>query len=245
MRFSVMTLNLWGHDRWPERREAVVGLLRVRRPDVLALQEVRPDTIELVADTLPHHQHVVDGFVGWEREGNLFWDARRFELEGYGAEPIGQLEEDRRLFWVRLRPREEGAEPVVVANVHYSYPDHPDEWAGRRNPRLGQAERSVAVLQGLAGRGPCLIMGDMNDYRHPLRILVEGGFEHSRAALALPPVPTHPAFPTARDTPQVIDWQLHRGPIRPIATEVIEYFHGDLAPSDHRPLLTVYATDDP
>jgi endonuclease/exonuclease/phosphatase family metal-dependent hydrolase len=240
MRFSVMTFNLWGHDRWPERKEAVTGLLEVRRPDVLVLQEVRPDTIELAEATVPHRRRVDDDFAGWREESNILWDERLFTHLEHGAEPIGHLEEHRRLFWVRLRPPD-GSPPVVVADVHLSYPDHPEEWAGRGNPRVEQARRTVAALDEIADDGPCLLMGDMNDYRHPLRIFVEGGFEHSRGALGLPPVPTHPAYPTARDTPQVIDWQLHRGPIRPIATEVIEYFHGDIAPSDHRPLLTVYS----
>lgn len=240
MRCSVMTFNLWGHDRWPERKDAVVGLLEVRRPDVLALQEVRPDTIELVAATLPHHDRIEDDLVGWHQESNIFWDGRMFSHLEHGAEPIGQIEEDRRLFWARLRPSD-GSPDVVVADVHLSYPDNPEEWEGRRNPRVEQAQRTVAALDAIAGDEPCLLMGDMNDYRHPLRIFVEGGFEHSRGALELPLVPTHPAYPTARDTTQVIDWQLHRGPIRPLATEVIEYFHGDIAPSDHRPLLTVYS----
>ncbi len=239
-----MTFNLWGHDRWPERRDAVVGLLTRRRPDVLALQEVRPDTLELTIDTLPHHDRVTDEFAGWEQESNLLWDRRLFTHESHGAEPIGQLEELRRLFWVRLRPVAGDAAPVVLASVHYSYPDYPDERAGKANPRIEQARRTVAAVDEVAGGDPCVLMGDLNDYRHPLRILVEGGFEHAPGALGVTLKPTHPAFPTAWDTPQVIDWQLHRGGLRPLCTEVVDFFSGDLAPSDHKPLVTVYALDE-
>lgn len=244
MRFSAMTFNLWAHDRWPERHDAVVGLLRGRRPDVLALQEVRSDTLELVTGTLPEHDRIHDDFPGWEQESNVLWDRRLFAWEAHGAEPIGQLEELRRLFWVRLRPVAGQSPDLVVACAHYSYPDNPEESAGRVNVRVGQAHETVRALDRVAGDAPCLLMGDLNDYRHPLRILVEGGFQHAPGALGVTLKPTHPAFPTAWDTPQVIDWQLHRGALRPMCTEVVDYFVGDLAPSDHKPLVTVYALDE-
>jgi hypothetical protein len=61
--------------------------------------------------------------------------------------------------------------------------------------------------------------------------------------------PTHPAAPTARpapnwrsthDTPVVIDWQFHRGAVEPVVSEVVDYFHDELAPSDHKPIITAY-----
>lgn len=236
---------MWGHDRWPDRHDAVVGLLRSRRPDILALQEVRRDTLQLVTDTLQEHERVHSDFAGWEQEGNISWNRLLFAYEAHGAEPVGQFEELRRLFWVRLRPVGLQTSPLVVGCVHYSYPDYPDESLGRANPRVDQAKQTVDALDRVAGGGPCLLMGDLNDYRHPLRILVEGGFQHAAGALAVTLKPTHPAFPTAWDTPQVIDWQLHRGPLRPLCTEVVDHFTGDLAPSDHKPLVTVYALDEP
>jgi hypothetical protein len=245
-RFAAMTLNLWAHDRWPERQDAVTGLLTRRGPDVLALQEVRPDTLATVRAALPEDDAVEDDHPGWRREGNLLWDRRLFACEEHGAEPLSNLSDYdhlRRVFWVRLRPLAVGAVPVVVASAHYSYPDSPGEAAGRFNPRIAQAQETVAALDRVAGDGPCLFMGDLNDYRHPLRILVEGGFQHAAGALGVTLKPTHPAFPTAWDTPHVIDWQLHRGPVRPLATEVVDFFAGDFAPSDHKPLVTVYALD--
>lgn len=36
---------------------------------------------------------------------------------------------------------------------------------------------------------------------------------------------------------------VHRGPVRPLATEEVDFFAGDMAPSDHKPVVTTYAFD--
>lgn len=40
-----------------------------------------------------------------------------------------------------------------------------------------------------------------------------------------------------------VDFQFHRGPVRPLATEVVDFFAGDIAPSDHKLVVTTYAFD--
>jgi hypothetical protein len=44
--------------------------------------------------------------------------------------------------------------------------------------------------------------------------------------------------------PSTIDWQFHRGSLRPLMTEVIDRPWRGVAPSDHRPLHTLHALLD-
>jgi endonuclease/exonuclease/phosphatase (EEP) superfamily protein YafD len=37
-----------------------------------------------------------------------------------------------------------------------------------------------------------------------------------------------------------IDWMFHRGPIWPMLAEVVDFFEGDIAPSDHKPIIATY-----
>jgi len=52
-------------------------------------------------------------------------------------------------------------------------------------------------------------------------------------------VPTWPEV----TAPWVIDFQFHRGPVRALTTEVVDFFAGGLAPSDHKPVVTTYGLD--
>jgi hypothetical protein len=45
--------------------------------------------------------------------------------------------------------------------------------------------------------------------------------------------------------PRTHDWMLHRGPIRPLLTAVIDAYVGDLPGSDHKPVATTYRIDAP
>lgn len=246
----VMTLNLWADYRWPLRQQALRRLLELRAPDVLAVQELTPATAAVIDDCLPEHDRVREDVPGWEPVGNLWWDRRLLSSIAHGAEPIGGDDPRRQLFWVRLRPHGSARE-VIVATAHFVWSGNAEELRDSHNPRLEQTRRCIALLEELAGDGACLFMGDLNDAVHPVRILRTAGFQDSFTALGSLPVPTHPTVPTGREhdiwptfeTPMVLDWQFHRGPIRPRMTEAVELFAGEIAPSDHKPVVTLYALD--
>ncbi len=250
IQFVVMTYNLWAYDRWPERADSLRSFLKSNTPDILGVQELRPETQKLLDDVLIEHQRVDDAFPGWTHEGNIYWHSAMFELVGFGSEEIGILEELRRLFWVRLRCVLAPERTILVATAHYTQPGAPAEYEGGINPRHEQANRTVDALARLVQDDePVLFMGDLNDFFHPLRILREAGLRDCFAGLQQTPKPTHPAMPTARsnyplmpwDTPKVYDWLMHRGPIKPKTCAVVDYFYGDLAPSDHKPVVATYA----
>ena len=236
--FLACTYNLWGRERWEERRAPLKRFLEVNRPDILRLQELTPDACELIDSTLSAHRRVEDPVPGWTEEGNIYWNTEVFDLVEYGADDIGILEQDRRLFWVRLVTR--SGVSVLVATAHFSWlreAGASGEWV---TVRIAQAEAAVMALDE-AGRPdePLLFMGDFNDHLYPINVLRESGFEDSFQALGRAPVVTHPAFPTT-EPPTLLDWMMHRGPIRPTLTSVVDFWLDGTPPSDHKPILTTY-----
>ncbi|ADJ28871.1 endonuclease/exonuclease/phosphatase family protein [Nitrosococcus watsonii] len=240
-RFVVCTYNLWQDERWPERQEPLRQFITLHRPDILCVQELCPQSQSLLDQTLPTHQRVDDPFEGWKRESNIYWNESLFYLLEYGAENIGILEQWRRLFWVRLQPQITGGPPLLVATAHYTWPGNHQERNDRVNVRVAQALNTVKMLRRLATQSsPLLFMGDLNDHYLPLKVLQEGGLTDCFTALGRIPQITRPAYPTYVHTPQVVDWVLHWGPLQPMTSDVVDFFVGDVAPSDHKPLLATY-----
>jgi endonuclease/exonuclease/phosphatase family metal-dependent hydrolase len=241
--FLACTYNLWGAVDWGNRSASLERFLEVNQPDVLCIQESTQDACDLIAGALGSHATIVDPFPGWVEEGTIYWNAQLFDLVEYGMRDIGILEELRRLFWVRLRIR--GQRTIVVATAHFSWTGEREHLPEQGNVRIGQAETAVDALKGLVNEGePVLFMGDFNDYNHPIRVLREAGFVDSFAALGREVVITYPARPLESAPPQVLDWMMHRGPIRPTLTSVVDFYLDEVPPSDHKPILTSYVLLD-
>ncbi len=241
--FLACTYNLWGVTDWPRRQEPLRRFLQLHRPDILCAQELTPAICETISEALPVLHRVDDAFPGWVDEGNIFWNSDLFKLVEYGAEDIDIIEEERRLFWVRLA-RESG-ETLVVATAHFSWTGNPREMNENMNVRVGQAERAAEALDRLANElEPVLFMGDFNDYIHPLRVLRIAGFDDSFSAVSRQPNMTYPAFPMTNQPPELLDWMMHKGPIRPALTSAIDFHLRQVAPSDHKPVMTVYVLAD-
>lgn len=242
VRFTVMTYNIWASARWAEREQPLRRFLELHRPDILCLQELRPATRAVIDQVLAGHQRVEDPFEGWIREGNIYFNRELFSEAAHGAEDVGILEEARRLFWVRLACRFAAGRTLVVSTAHFTWTGHEIEKNGGPSPRYRQAQRTVGALNSVApDPQPLLFMGDLNDFEHPIRILREGGLRDCFGALGRDTRFTHPASPTAHGTPQSIDWIFHRGPLRPMTSEVVDFFLDDLSPSDHKPVLATYS----
>ena len=249
-RFTAMSVNLWNTQRWPTR-ETAMRMLLARRPDVLCVQELRPTLGSVIDAELPTHVRVVGGERGWTHESNIWWDARRFTLLGHGASPFGAVERDRRVFWARLQ-HEPSQREIVVATVHLTWLGGSEEVETGLNPRLEQTREVVRILDDVAADAPCLVMGDLNDAAVPTRVLHAAGFLDAWGALGVVPPPTFPAFPMSGSgtrrpphlPPSTIDWQFHRGGVQPLMTEVVDQPWRGVAPSDHRPLHTLYAFVD-
>lgn len=242
VRFTVCTYNIWTSTRWPERRQALQRFAQHTLPDILCLQELIADSRAALDEVLfATHQRVDDPFEGWTREGNLYWNTNLFEIVEHGAEQIGIWEEFRRMFWARLRVKDGSNRTILVATAHFTWSGNPIELETTNNVRVPQSRAAVEALNRLQQPDePQLFMGDLNDAGRPIAILREGGFTDCFNGMGRYSVATYPATPTANGPQQTIDWLMHRGALRPMSAGVIDFYDGDLAPSDHKPVLATY-----
>ncbi len=242
LRFTICTYNIWGEFRWPEREAALQSFFELNRPDIVCLQEYHPGPQQVLDRVLASHKRIEDAFEGWLMESNIYWNSSLFEMLEYGAEQIGHAETLRRLFWVRLR-QPDTEKNLLVATAHLTWPGHAVEKADGKNLRLMQAQNSVEVLNRISRENePTLFMGDFNEYYHPVRILQEAGFNDCFSALGRVLHPTWPVLPTSsyKGAADTLDWLVQRGPLRPMNAEVVDFFHEDFAPSDHKPIIATY-----
>jgi endonuclease/exonuclease/phosphatase family metal-dependent hydrolase len=245
-RLSFITYNLWLTERWPARAPALERFLRLFTPDVLCVQELQGPTQDFLDGVLREHGRVRDAFSGWTNESNIYWSGDIFEEVEHGAEEVGHLEPERRMFWARLRLRS-FQRTIFVATAHLTTARRGEEAETGLSPRVRQLKQIARELARRVRRGePAFFMGDMNDAWHPQRILKQAGFVSCFAALGMQSPATFQCYPTANVQPEehtvteAIDLIVANRHARAIAASVPECFAGDLAPSDHWPVQAIY-----
>jgi exonuclease III len=246
VRLSFVTYNLWNTVRWPLRAPALQHFVECFQPDIFCVQELRAETQTFLDQVMPKHTRVHDPFPGWTCEGNIYWQHDLLEAVTHGAEDIGILETERRLFWVRLRVKA-SARTLLVSTAHFTYPLHPQESDTGLSPRVEQTRRTITALQRLVqDTEPAFFMGDLNDPLHPTRLLHAAGYQSCFTALGLLCPPTFPCAPTAHmpagasGLTLTVDWIMANHHARVVAAQVPQCYHGDVGPSDHWPVLAVY-----
>lgn len=242
-RFVACTLNLWGDNRLAEREPALRAFLAGSAPDLLGVQELSPRLLAILDEALPEHARVRDDSQrGWSGESNLFWAANRFRSLGHGAEPFGALEQDRRVFWVRLASRSEADRTLLFATVHLTACIYEPEISTGLNPRPAQVAFAAAALRRIARpEEPIIFLGDFNEDELTFWRITQAGFSEVSAALGRSPQPTSPAIPLPGKMPAVDDWIYYLGPVRPMTLDVAHCAANGLPPSDHRPVLATFS----
>ena len=246
VRLSIVTYNLWGNERWPERAPALRRFCETYRPDIMGVQELTEDSRDLIDDALPHHARVHDDFPGWTTEGNLWWNTEIFELVDHGAEDVGfEVDQDRRLFWVRLRV-EDRPQTLWIGDVHLTAPDTREELDEGRSSRVREIKRVIEALRHLvADDEPAFLVGDFADALAPLAHLFGSGYSSCFAKLDQIPPPTMPSFGESLlaygfSSSFVFDWIVANERARPVAASSPHTYVNDLPPSDHWPVHAVY-----
>ena len=173
-----MTFNLRcdtprdGENQWPHRKEAVVDLIRRRRPDVAGLQEALPHQLAYLRENL--HEY---GFLGEGRNGggqgehtpvvyrrdrfrvvasHTFWLSETPDVPGSMSWETACT---RIATWAVLAPAGGGAEPagwpeILVVNTHL---DHRSQPARERGAAL-----VMRFIDETAGARPVIVTGDFN-----------------------------------------------------------------------------------
>lgn len=250
--FVAQTHNLWGDHHAIGREDAMRAMYERRAPDLLATQETRAWSRDLLDAVMPGHRRVHDDFPGWERQSNLWWNSELFSEVEHGAEDVGIHDQDARLFWVRLRVGG-GDRTILWTTAHLSYSGNAVEVETGVNQRTPQARRIVQELARL-GRldEPVFLASDTNAIATAIWVIGNAGYIDSFSALNRQAPPTHPVVPNPfRDTVgtpkspvasphKTIDYIFFRGPVRSRSAEVVEFFDKGISPSDHYPVASTF-----
>ena len=245
-RLSIITCNIWLTERWPARAPALERFLTLFVPDILCVQELQRPTQEFLDRVLDAYDRVHDPFPGWTNESNIYWNKALLEKTEHGAQEVGHVEPERRMFWARLQVKSL-RKALFIATAHLTSARHSDESETGMSPRVRQLKRIGDELTRLVREGePAFFMGDMNDAWHPQRILKQAGFVSCFAALGMQSPPTFQCYPTANVQPgeqtitEAIDLIVANKYARAIAASVPQCYAGDIAPSDHWPVQAIY-----
>ncbi|MDF1488858.1 endonuclease/exonuclease/phosphatase family protein [Tessaracoccus caeni] len=241
---TVMSANLWNiNEPLQERMRVFSAMVAELRPDVIAMQEVRPFPgsaarlqLELVDALADYHVHYSVGCT-WDGQAEGLAiatrepaaDVRTYRLPGGGTEP------DRVTQYVRV-PSGDGW--VGVLNAHLAYQADSDAL------RVAQAEfigDVVAELAELRPRDGFAVCGDLNatpDSAAVARLCERGGLDNPWLEISR----ERPSF--ASDNPYMGDWSdtdswldyiLTRG-VTPSALRLIDDWPAGPA-SDHHFLI--------
>lgn len=207
---DLMTLNLnyFGskHGAWELRCERLLEVLRMHRPDIVALQAVGAEAdgvagrsqAQQIAARLPEYRQVwfeeVQRSADDRRQGSAFIARSRLVPVGRHELPGGDDAEDanrRMLLHARVQ---NGAEPLEIVNAHFS-------WV----PTLNQSNVAAALTYLQTLPGAVVLLGDMNAPPDSagMRLLADAGWTDAWALLH----PHDPGFTFEADAPaQRIDY---------------------------------------
>jgi len=215
---TVMTYNIFhdGEDSrravaaWSDRREAVVGTIRSRAPDVVGLQEAEVWQVAWLVDQMPAYAAVArgpyedPGLVDAETvailylrerlelaESGHFWYSESPESPGsYGSSAYGGMSRPRMATWVRLVDRETpGRQGFYVYNTHFIAD------AQATDPGVARFKSAEMLVRRISDRAhpqaPFLVIGDLNTESEewPLRYLLGSRCESDDACPTPEPTP--------------------------------------------------------
>lgn len=153
----VATYNI-ASERWPERRELVLGAIRSFDPDVLGVQEASIDSLHYLCVNLPDYQTIVAANPGGELVP--IYVRRSIEISDVGFLWYSSTPDVASDDWP-VPPGQDHAGPRMIAKVRLANGET------ILNTHIGgdQIEPSLAMLSAQAEsiEGPKIVIGDFND----------------------------------------------------------------------------------
>jgi endonuclease/exonuclease/phosphatase family metal-dependent hydrolase len=191
---------------------------------------------------LAAHGYIKDELPGWTCESNIFWHKDYFTELAHGLEELEMPEQNRGLFWVRLKLKG-SSKTIFIATAHFTWQGYSEEIETGLTLRNRQARQTIEYLQKLVNHDePAFFMGDLNDPVIPHIFFPQAGYESCFKDLNLLCPPTYPAVPTSDDISenQTIDWIFSNGKAKTISASVPQFYFNGFAPSDHWPVHAIY-----
>ena len=158
---KVMSYNIWDQNR---TLDAAIELIKREKPDILLLQEIRPDNFQYVVNNL--YSLYTDAPLGFE----CLPEMKLAVISRYPMFPIGADIDKGRVQKVRI---ETIFGPVTVINVHIiNFP-----WHRRHRQLVELVKEDISKIQG-----PLILGGDLNtnDQSEAYQI-TEGYLENAHA----------------------------------------------------------------
>lgn len=243
---TVMTFNLRfstapdGVNAWPNRRDALLGLVREHDPDVLGVQEALLDQVDDLRAWLPQHDVLGVGRDDGVRKGehsSILFRRTLLGLREGGTRWVsptpklpGSLAFDARITRVFTWGEffHTSGRLILLANAHL---DHESEKA-----RLlgGEMMRDLVKERRL----PSVVMGDFNcAATEPPVMALTGDGLMQEAMPAGGPVGTFHGFDDTQTSGPMIDHILHTREWRADGAKVDRRRVGGRMPSDHFPVV--------
>lgn len=178
-----------GINRWDNRKERVLNLIRFHKADIFGLQEAEYHQLAWLAERLPEYKWEGVGRADGAREGEfspVFYDRGRFMKRSGGTFWLSPTPEKpstgwdaalpRIVSWVQLEERSSG-KILYFFNTHF---DHVGTEARKKSAGL-----ILDQISGIVGDAPVVLSGDFNvtPGSEPYSVLsgiLQDGFSSSR-----------------------------------------------------------------
>ena len=244
-RISLITLNLWNTEHWEKRKECVVSFVQKYASDIFCFQEVREETLAVLDQALPGYCRIEGVEPGWKCENSIYVRRDLFTVQDFGRIDLCMPEQNRGLFWVKLRTLE--GKTLFVATMHLTHQLNADEIRTGVPYRHAEAHMAAKELNLLVKGERAIVCGDFNDPVHPSRILRQEAqctdvFDF--LGLCAPVTFPCPYLSEERYLVEAIDKIMTRGAIKPLIASSPQFIHNGSVLSDHWPVMAILEIEE-
>jgi len=250
----VMTFNVRypnpgdGANAWSARRDLLVETIRSRQPDVVGTQELFHEQGQFIVEKLPEY-----AWFGLSRRGNhedehmgVFYRKDRLRVVESGDFWLSVTpEKPGSISWNMSLPRMATWAVFEIAGSGKRFRYFNTHFAHRREDeraRMNSAKLLACRIELLDAEEAVVLTGDFNApaggaVHEALTRLMRDAW--TEAAERKGPEDTFHGF-TGKPRPGRIDWILFRAPWKAVSAETITDHQGNVFPSDHYPVMTVF-----
>lgn len=228
--------------RWPDRRDALVTLVKQRQPDVMGTQELVKEQADYIAEHLPDYRWFGDGRRGGEGDEHmgLFFNTRTMALIESGNYWLSETPDvpgsiswghpyPRMVTW-GLFERITDHKRVYVLNTHLPYRAE-DEPA-----RVRGARQILTHVASLPVHAPVVLTGDFNTVpASPTHAALLEGMDDAREAAVQTTGPAQTFHDFSGVADRQLDWILVRD-IQVLRFSTLDDRIDGILPSDHFPV---------
>ena len=251
-KINIMTYNIRlntdadGINKWDNRKEGIVSLIKNEDVDILGIQEALPDQIEYLSNQLKDYNYIGEGRNGGNsgeysaiyfnskkislKEEETFWLSETPRVPSIGWDAAINRIVTLGVFYIKNSKKE-----LIVYNTHF---DHIGKVAREKSARM--------ILNHITKNNyqdrQLVVMGDLNSNTDelPIKVLSEKLDDSFKMYTLKDPIGTFNGFDINSKLSDRIDYVFTKN------IKIIDYRHIDkklpngLWPSDHLPILVTY-----